>query len=115
MFLVFSCRNQIYEKGQAALSQNPTVDWDNTFRSLDHQYQNIDVTKYPEKMKDPEWQVGTFLNDLLGIDRADIVCGMFLPQKPDSGMAFEYGYAYMLTIKLLFKLFPMMWLLPKLI
>ena len=98
--LYFACswfspaETEFMKKGQDALSQNPTVDWDNTFRPLDHQYQNIDVTKHPEKMKDPEWQIGTFRNDLLGIDRADVVCGMFLPQKPDSGMAFEYGYAY---------------------
>ncbi|MBA1393071.1 nucleoside 2-deoxyribosyltransferase, partial [Lactobacillus sp. XV13L] len=81
-------------KGQAALQKNPTVDWENSFRPLEHQYQNIDVTKQSAALQDPHWQMGTFRNDLFGIDRADLVCGMFLPQKPDSGMAFEYGYAY---------------------
>ncbi|AXX64731.1 nucleoside 2-deoxyribosyltransferase [Bombilactobacillus bombi] len=98
--LYFACswfstqEKEFMEKGQQALKQNPTVDWENTFRPLEHQYHNIDVSQHPEALADPAWQMGTFRNDLFGIDRADFVCGLFLPQKPDSGMAFEYGYAY---------------------
>lgn len=85
---------QYMQQGQAALAQNPTVDWENSFRPLEHQFNDVDVTKQPEMLADPLWQIGTFRGDLAGIDRSDLVCGMFLPTHADTGMAFEYGYAY---------------------
>ncbi|NVY95603.1 nucleoside 2-deoxyribosyltransferase [Lactobacillus sp. DCY120] len=85
---------EFLQQGQQALRQNTSIDWDNSFRPLEHQFQDLDVQKHPEAFADPLWQMGTFQNDLLGINAADLVCGLFLPQKPDSGMAFEFGYAY---------------------
>ncbi|UQS82504.1 nucleoside 2-deoxyribosyltransferase [Bombilactobacillus folatiphilus] len=81
-------------QGQAQLAKNPTIDWKNSFRPLDYQFNHIDVDKQPEITADLFWQMGTFRSDLAGIDRSDLLCGMYFPKNPDTGMAFEYGYAY---------------------
>ena len=85
---------QHLQQAQQQLAQNPTVDWDNSFRPLEHQFGYYDVSHNPAALADPLWQMGTFRNDLTGIDKADLVCGLFVPEKPDTGMAFEFGYAY---------------------
>ncbi|UQS83420.1 nucleoside 2-deoxyribosyltransferase [Bombilactobacillus thymidiniphilus] len=91
----FSEEEQKYmEQGQKAISANPTVNWPDSYRPLDHQFKNIDVVKHPEALSDPLWQIGTFQNDITGIDKSDIICGLFLPHRADPGMSFEYGYAY---------------------
>ncbi|KRM87738.1 nucleoside 2-deoxyribosyltransferase [Lacticaseibacillus thailandensis] len=82
--------------GVAALKQNTTVDMDNSYLPLAHQYKGLDTTEHPELLSDTEWQMATFNGDVQGINNTDLVIALYDPklENSDPGVLWEIGYAY---------------------
>ena len=82
--------------GVAAIKANPTVDMENSYLPLSHQYKNLDTMEHPERLSDSEWQMATFNGDVQGINNTDLVIAMYDPQlkNSDPGVLWEVGYAY---------------------
>ena len=78
--------------GRKALIANPTVDFDNSYVPLEHQYKDLKVELNPELMQDQEWQAGTYLGDVSGISGTDLVVAFIDPDEVDPGTTFEMGY-----------------------
>lgn len=79
------------------LKENKTVDWDNSYRPLDHQYKGMDISHNPEFLDDEyqrtSWICATYNNDISGIENSDIgVFAYCLGNSEDSGQAYELGY-----------------------
>lgn len=83
-------------KGTEAMKANPTIDWDNSFVPIDHQYKGLLVSENPELLADKEWQLATFNADVQGMNNSDIVVAMYDPkmENSDPGVVWELGYAY---------------------
>lgn len=91
----FNDKQRAYLKqGQKALKANKTFDYDNSFFPLDGQYKGINVTENPDVVNSPEWQMGTFNNDVQDIVASDIGIALYLPSDPDEGQAWELGMLY---------------------
>lgn len=77
---------------------NETVDWDNSYRPLDNQYQGINVDENPEFLDEEyqraAWIANTYKNDISGIINSDVGVFAYVPGQDtiDDGMAFELGY-----------------------
>lgn len=82
--------------GVAAIKANATVDFDNSYLPLSHQYKNLDTMKNPELISDTEWQLATFNGDVQGINNTDLVIALYDPKQENSdpGVLWEVGYAY---------------------
>ncbi len=86
-------QKELMDKGYALLKENPTVDWENSYRPLDHQYQGINIDDHPEMLASKEWEIATYNNDLLGLRRADVCIFLYSDDVEDPGQGFELGYA----------------------
>lgn len=84
--------DKVYED----LMVNPTVDWENSYRPLDHQYQGQNVNEDDSILKDHYGQIAwgneTFTTDISGIQGSDIGVFAWEPDSPDEGQAWEMGY-----------------------
>lgn len=87
-------QTKMMNDGYKALKKNPTVDWENSYRPLEHQYEGINVEEHPEWMRRVDWQAITFKTDISGMAGTDL--GVFLsnPKSPDIGMGFEQGWLF---------------------
>ena len=81
-------------KVKAALSNNKTIDPKNIFIPHEHEYKAAEFGSF-------EWQKATFGLDTNQIDASDVVVAIVdykleetKENEPDSGTAFEIGYAY---------------------
>ena len=95
----FNDRQKVHmDKVYEDLMINPTVDWENSYRPLDHQYQGIAVDENPEFLDDEyqraAWIANTYKNDISGIINSDVGVFAYVPGQDtiDDGMAFELGY-----------------------
>lgn len=81
-----------------ALKDNPTCDYENSYRPLDHQYKGMDISRNPEFLDDEyqrtSWICATYNNDISGIENSDIGVFAYVPGQEtiDDGMAFELGF-----------------------
>lgn len=82
------------DEGFKHLKNNKSLDWDNSFKPLDGQFEGINVTENPEVMDKFDWQIGTFTNDLQDMVASDIGIALFLPSIPDIGIGYELGFLY---------------------
>lgn len=83
----------IMNKGYEELKKNPTVDWENSYRPLDHQYNGWSTITHPELLQNKEWQIATYNNDILGIRRCDVAVFLYNEAEVDDGQGFEMGFA----------------------
>lgn len=83
---------KLLSDGKKALIANSTVDFDNSYVPLEHQYKGLDVDSHPDLMQDQEWQAGTYLGDVSGISGTDLVVAFIDPDEVDPGTTFEMGY-----------------------
>ncbi|RMC38662.1 MULTISPECIES: nucleoside 2-deoxyribosyltransferase [unclassified Lactobacillus] len=86
-------QNKAYQEAMSALAQNPTIDLENSYVPLDHQYKGINVAEHPEYLHDREWANATYRGDLTGIKANDVMIGVYLPDEEDVGLGMELGYA----------------------
>lgn len=95
----FNDRQKVHmDKVYEDLMINTTVDWENSYRPLDHQYQGIAIDENPEFLDDEyqraAWIANTYKNDISGIINSDVGVFAYVPGQDtiDDGMAFELGY-----------------------
>ena len=89
-------QQQAYDTAMQAIKDNPTVDVENSYIPLDHQYKGLKVADHPELLHDREWATATYNGDRIGIQTSDMLLAIYLPSAEDIGMGVELGIARML-------------------
>lgn len=91
-----SHETQLMNDAITELKKNPTVDWDSSYWALGkgNQYKDINVDDHPEMLADHEWIEHTFDNDTVAERAADICVFIWDDEYPDTGMAWELGFAF---------------------
>lgn len=89
-------QNALRDAGMKAMKKNPTIDWEHSYRPIEHQYKGMLVTEHPEILSDKEWQMATFRGDVQAMDAMDITVALFDPkmENADPGVVWELGYVY---------------------
>lgn len=86
-------QNQAYQDAMNAIKDNPTVDVENSYIPLDHQYKGLRVDEHPELLEDREWATATYNGDRVGVSTSDVLLAVYLPHEEDVGMGVELGMA----------------------
>lgn len=86
-------QNQAYKKAMAAIEKNPTIDVENSYIPLQHQYKGLRVDEHPELLKNKEWATATYNGDRVGIATSDLLLAVYVPEEEDVGMGVELGMA----------------------
>lgn len=89
-------QNALREAGMKAMKQNPTIDWENSFRPIEHQYKGWKITDHPDMLNNSEWQLATFRSDVQAMDAMDITIALYDPkmENSDPGVVWELGYVF---------------------
>ena len=100
-------QNAFREAGMKAIKANKSVDWENSFRPIEHQYKGWKITDHPDLLSNKEWQLATFRSDCQAMDAMDITIALYDPklENSDPGVIFETGYVFALR-KPLFIVLP---------
>ena len=72
-------QNRAYQTAMKAIEGNPTVDVENSYVPLQHQYKGLRVDQHP--------------GDRIGVQTSDLVLAIYLPSAEDVGMGVELGMA----------------------
>lgn len=82
--------------GMEAMKNNKSIDYENSFRPLEHQYKGWSINDNPDLLKNAEWQRATFDSDVRAIDAADIIIAIYDPKRENSdpGVLWEMGYGF---------------------
>ncbi|MBW3349644.1 nucleoside 2-deoxyribosyltransferase [Limosilactobacillus reuteri] len=86
-------QNKAYEDAMNAIKANPTVDVENSYVPLQHQYKGLRVDEHPELLQDREWSTATYNGDRVGVSTSDILLAVYIPEEEDVGMGVELGMA----------------------
>lgn len=86
-------QNKAYKEAMDAIKKNPTVDVENSYVPLQHQYKGLRVDEHPELLEDREWAMGTYNGDRTGVATTDMLLGVYIPDEEDVGMGVELGMA----------------------
>ncbi|MEY8441524.1 nucleoside 2-deoxyribosyltransferase [Lactobacillaceae bacterium 24-114] len=86
-------QNDAYQKAIEAIRTNPTVDVDNSYIPLEHQYKGLRVDEHPELLEDREWAMATYNGDRVGVSTSDVLLAVYVPNEEDVGMGVELGMA----------------------
>ena len=87
-------QTKMMNDGYKKLKENHTVDWENSYRPLEHQYAGINVEEHPEWMRRVDWQAMTFKSDVSGMAGSDAGVFLYTPKTPDEGCGQEIGFLY---------------------
>ena len=74
-------QNKAYQAAMTAIKQNPTIDVENSYVPLQHQYKNIRVDEHPEYLHDKECATATFKGDCLGVTTTDATLAVYIPDE----------------------------------
>lgn len=86
-------QNRAYQEAMKAIEANPTVDVENSYVPLQHQYKGLRVDEHPELLEDREWATATYNGDRVGVSTSDMVLAVYIPEEEDVGMGIELGMA----------------------
>ncbi|EGS39478.1 nucleoside deoxyribosyltransferase [Limosilactobacillus oris F0423] len=86
-------QNRAYQEAMKAIEANPTVDVENSYVPLQHQYKGLWVDEHPELLEDREWATATYNGDRVGVSTSDMVLAVYIPEEEDVGMGIELGMA----------------------
>lgn len=86
-------QNRAYQEAMKAIEANPTVDVENSYVPLQHQYKGLQVDEHPELLEDREWATATYNGDRVGVSTSDMVLAVYIPEEEDVGMGIELGMA----------------------
>ncbi|OCX49956.1 nucleoside 2-deoxyribosyltransferase [Limosilactobacillus reuteri] len=86
-------QNKAYEDAMNAIKANPTVDVENSYVPLQHQYKGLRVDEHPELLQDREWSTATYNGDRVGVSTSDMLLAVYIPEEEDVGMGVELGMA----------------------
>ena len=86
-------QNRAYQEAMKAIEANPTVDVENSYVPLQHQYKGLRVDEHPVLLEDREWATATYNGDRVGVSTSDMVLAVYIPEEEDVGMGIELGMA----------------------
>ena len=86
-------QNRASQEAMKAIEANPTVDVENSYVPLQHQYKGLRVDEHPELLEDREWATATYNGDRVGVSTSDMVLAVYIPEEEDVGMGIELGMA----------------------
>lgn len=86
-------QNQAYNDAMEAIKVNPTIDVENSYVPLQHQYKGVRVDEHPEILEDREWAIATYNGDRVGVSTSDMLLAVYIPEEEDIGMGVELGMA----------------------
>lgn len=86
-------QNKAYNDAMEAIKENPTIDVENSYVPLQHQYKGIRVDEHPEVLEDREWATATYNGDRVGVSTSDMLLAVYIPDEEDIGMGVELGMA----------------------
>lgn len=86
-------QNKAYKDAMEAIKENPTVDVENSYVPLEHQYKGLRVDEHPELLEDREWATATYNGDRVGVSTSDLLLAVYIPKEEDVGMGVELGMA----------------------
>lgn len=86
-------QEEAYSKAMEAINKNNTVDRENSYVPLEHQYKGLRVDEHPELLSDKEWSNATFNGDIIGIKTSDVAMFVYIPAEEDIGCGVEIGFA----------------------
>ena len=86
-------QNKAYEQAMQAIKENPTIDVENSYIPLQHQYKGLRVDEHPELLEDREWATETYNGDRVGVATSDMLLAIYIPEEEDVGMGVELGMA----------------------
>ncbi|WP_373842254.1 nucleoside 2-deoxyribosyltransferase [Limosilactobacillus sp.] len=86
-------QNRAYRQAMQAIKDNPTIDVENSYIPLQHQYKGLRVDEHPELLQDREWATATYNGDRVGISTSDMLLAIYVPEEEDVGMGVELGMA----------------------
>ena len=86
-------QNKAYEDAMNAIKDNPTVDVENSYVPLQHQYKGLRVDEHPELLQDRECSTATYNGDRVGVSTSDMLLAVYIPEEEDVGMGVELGMA----------------------
>lgn len=81
-------------EGLNILKGNSSVDWDNSYRPLEHQYDGINVEDDPSVMRRVDWQDETVKADEDALRDASAGVFLYNPSEPDEGITSEIAFLY---------------------
>ena len=64
-------QNKAYKNAMEAIKENPTVDVENSYVPLEHQYKGLRVDEHPELLEDREWATATYNGDRVGVSTSN--------------------------------------------
>ncbi|WP_283588349.1 nucleoside 2-deoxyribosyltransferase [Limosilactobacillus viscerum] len=86
-------QNKAYKDAMSAITANPTIDVENSYVPLQHQYKGLRVDEHPELLEDKEWATATYNGDRVGVSTSDMLLAIYIPEEEDVGMGVELGMA----------------------
>lgn len=86
-------QNKAYKDAMTAIEANPTIDVENSYVPLQHQYKGLRVDEHPELLADKEWATATYNGDRVGVSTSDMLLAVYIPEEEDVGMGVELGMA----------------------
>lgn len=86
-------QEKAYADALEAIKANQTIDVENSYIPLEHQYQGLRVDEHPELLEDKVWAQATFNGDVIGVKSSDIFLCTYLPEEEDIGCGVEIGLA----------------------
>lgn len=92
-WLVLASTRKAYADALEAIKANQTIDVENSYIPLEHQYQGLRVDEHPELLEDKVWAQATFNGDVIGVKSSDLFLCTYLPEEEDIGCGVEIGLA----------------------
>lgn len=86
-------QNKAYKEAMEVIKNNPTVDVENSYVPLQHQYKGVRVDEHPEILEDREWAIATYNGDRVGVSTSDMLLAVYIPEEENIGMGVELGMA----------------------
>lgn len=80
-------QNKAYKEAMEAIKNNPTVDVENSYVPLQHQYKDLRVDEHPELLEDREWSTATFNGDRVGVQTSDVILAIYKQHTENTGLA----------------------------
>ena len=85
------------KRAHELLKLNPTVDWECSYRPVEHQWGDHVFGQDPREdekwFNNKDWQFHTYYEDILGLNRSEMCLFVQCDSHEDAGQAFEMGYA----------------------
>ena len=86
-------QNKAYNEAMEDIKANPTVDVENSYVPLQHQYKGLRFDEHPVMLEDRVWSSATFGCDRICVQTYYVIMAIYIPDEEDIGMGIELGMA----------------------